>query len=212
MKNRIAQLRKQHGLSQVDLAKELSIAQNTLSQYELGKRQIDNELLYKLADYFGVSIDYLLGRDDAVTKNIAPAKMSHRGVKIPVLGSVPAGVPIEAIEEVIDYEEIPEEWTAGGKEFFGLVVKGDSMYPEYLDGDVLIVRRQSECETGDDCIVYVNGDYEATFKRVERTADGSLRIKPINPVYPPVTYSRAEIASLPIQIAGVVWELRRKKR
>ena len=82
------------------------------------------------------------------------------------------------------------------------------MYPQYLDGDVVIFRKSSTCETGDDCVVYVNGS-DATFKRVRRAKDGSLSICPLNPGCPPRTYSPAEVQSLPVTIGGVAVELRR---
>lgn len=204
--NRIREFRIKNGYKQIELAKKLNISQASLSGYETGKYEPDIETLKAMALLFDTTIDYLFGR------NVAPVAMPKKGVRIPVLGSVPAGVPIEAIEEILDYEEIPVEWTAGGKEYFGLIVKGDSMYPEYLNGDVLIIRKQPDCDSGDDCVVYVNGDYEATFKRVEKLSNGAIRIKPINPAYPPKTYSRTEVANLPIQIAGVVVELRRKRK
>lgn len=124
---------------------------------------------------------------------------------------MPAGIPIEAIEDVVDWEDIPEEMVRGNKEYFGLKVSGDSMYPKYLDGDTVIVLKQPTCESGDDCIVYVNG-YDATLKTVKRNSNGSLTLQPINPQYAPRTFSTDEISALPVSIAGVVVELRRKIR
>ena len=97
----------------------------------------------------------------------------------------------------------------GEKEYFGLRVKGDSMYPEYLDGDTVIVRKTPCCDSGDVCVVYVNG-YDATLKRIKLNEDGSITLQPRNPEYPPRTYSLAEVESVPVSIAGVVVELRRK--
>lgn len=131
-------------------------------------------------------------------------------VRIPVLGKIPAGIPLEAIEDIIDYEEIPQSLLSGGREYFALEVKGDSMWPDYLPGDVVIVRKQPVCNSGDDCIVYVNG-YDATLKQVRlNEADHSLTIVPRNQSYPPRTYTQEEIQTLPVTIAGVIVELRRK--
>lgn len=117
---------------------------------------------------------------------------------------------MEAIEDIIDWEEIPQSMAAGGKEYFALEVKGDSMWPDYLPGDVVIVRKQPTCNSGDDCVVYVNG-YDATLKQVRlNDADQSLTIVPRNQSYPPRTFSKEEIQSMPVTIAGVVVELRRK--
>ncbi|OUN13775.1 LexA family protein [Flavonifractor sp. An91] len=153
-----------------------------------------------LADYLGVTTSELLGE----TQGISPS-----GVRIPVLGTIPAGIPLDAIEDILDWEEIPAAWTTGDRQYFGLRVRGDSMYPRYLDGDTVILQKETTCESGDDCAVLVNGA-EATLKQVMIKGDGSLELRPANPAYPPRTYSPAEIESIPVQIIGVVVELRRK--
>lgn len=130
---------------------------------------------------------------------------------IPVLGQIPAGIPIEAIEDVLDYEDLSEQEAADDFEYFGLRIKGNSMYPEYQDGDTIIVRRQDTADTGDDAVVMVNG-YDATFKRIKRSADGII-LMPINTTdFEPTFYSNAQIESLPLRVMGICVELRRKKR
>lgn len=198
--NRIKELRNQNNLKQAELAKLLNVSPAALSGYETGKFEAELITYEKMAKIFDVSLDYLLGRDDA---------HSSEGIRIPVLGSVPAGVPLEAIEDVVDWEELPKSMATGGREYFALQVKGDSMWPDYLPGDTVIVRKQPTCQSGEDCVVYVNG-YEATLKQVRLNDDHSLTIVPRNRSYPPRTYSPEEIESLPVSIAGVVVELRRK--
>lgn len=139
----------------------------------------------------------------------AVAKASPGAIRISVLGTIPAGIPVEAVEDVLDWEEIPESWGSGGREYFGLRVKGDSMYPRYLEGDTVILRKQPTCDSGNDCAVLVNGD-EATLKQVILRQDGSVELRPVNPAYPPRVYSPAEVERLPVHILGVVVELRRK--
>lgn len=192
-------LRKNRGITMRALGEYLGVSEGAISQYETGKREADFETLLKIAEYFDVSVDYLLrgGPETPV------------GVKIPVLGSIPAGIPMEAIQDILDWEEIPESMRAGGKEYFGLRIKGDSMYPDYLDGDTVIVQKSPCCDSGDICVVYVNG-YDATLKQVRKGEDGSITLQPRNPEYAPRTYSPEEVASLPVSIAGVVVELRRK--
>ncbi len=131
-------------------------------------------------------------------------------VLVPVLGVIPAGIPIEAIEDILDYEEIPESWLKGNKEYFGLKVKGDSMYSEYLDNDTLIIQKQDDCSNGDDCVVMVNGQ-DSTFKRVYKN-DNGITLQPLNSSYQPTFYSNEEIKKLPVKVLGVVIELRRKKK
>ena len=199
--SRIRALREQSQLSQKEFAAKMNIANNTLSMYENDLRVPNDTIKSKIADYFGVTIDYLLGR--------APIETGGDIVQIPVLGSIPAGIPLEAIEDIVDWEDIPKAMCSGGKEFFALKVKGDSMWPDFLEGDIVILRKTPSCETGDVCAVLVNGD-EATLKTVKLTEDGSLIITPKNPSYPPRTFTPEQIQQLPVSIAWVVVELRRK--
>lgn len=198
--NRIKELRASTGTKQSELATAIKVSQAALSGYETGKFEADIATYKRIATFFNVTLDYLLGEN-------LPA--APDAIKIPVLGSVPAGIPLEAVEDILDWEEIPNSMCAGGKEYFALEVHGDSMWPDYLEGDVVIVRKSPTCESGDVCVVYVNG-YDATLKQVRLGEDGSLSIIPKNQSYPPRTFSREEVTDLPVSIAGVVVELRRK--
>lgn len=131
-----------------------------------------------------------------------------RGVRIPVLGRVVAGIPIEAVEEVLDYEEITPELAATG-EFFALQVRGDSMEPTLRDGDVVIVKKQPTVDSGDIAIVLVNGN-DATVKEIKESPSGITLIGHNVAVYTPQFYSNKEIQNLPVQIIGKVVEMRRK--
>lgn len=152
----------------------------------------------RLAEFFDVDLSVFTGEQAADS------------FRIPVLGTVPAGIPLEAIEDVVDWEEIPKAMLNGGKEYFALKVKGDSMWPRFLEGDTVIVRKSPTCRSGEICVVYVNG-YDATLKEVRMNeADKSVSLIPENKNYPPRTYTRKEVEELPVTIAGVVVELRRK--
>lgn len=198
--NKIKELRGQKNIKQAELAAAIRVSQAALSGYETGKYEADIDTYKRIADYFEVSLDYLLGNDGNF----------QNGIRIPVLGSVPAGIPIEAVEDIIDWEDLSLDMLGGGKEYFALRVQGDSMYPDYLSGDTVIVRKTPVCSSGDDCVVYVNG-YDATLKQIKLNDDEhTMTLLPRNPAYPPRTYSKAEIETLPVSIAGVVVELRRK--
>lgn len=202
MRNLI-ELRKEQKLTQSNMAEVLGISRQAYSNYEAGKRQPDNEILLKLAEYFNVSVDYLLGRSG---KNENASMSARKGVRIPVLGYVPAGIPIEAIEDILDYEEITPEMARNG-EHFALKIKGDSMIPDIKDGDIVIVRVQPDVESGETAIVKVNGD-EATCKRVVKQKAG-ISIVANNPQYEPVFFTNKEIEELPVTVVGKVVELRR---
>lgn len=201
---RLKELRTQRHMLQKDVAQRLGIDRTTYAKYESGASEPNHETLLKLSELFDVSADYLLGRE--MSRSVSPA--SH-ALRVPVLGVIQAGVPMDAIEDILDWEEVPASWGSGGRQYFGLRVKGDSMYPKYLEGDTVILRKDSSCDSGDDCAVLVNGD-AATLKQVILREDGAVELRPVNPTYPPRTYSPAEIESLPVQVIGVVVELRRK--
>lgn len=199
LSEQLKKLRKSQNLSQVKFAKIFNISNGTIAMWETGKRQPDSEMLSKIADYFGVSVDYLLGRTETMPK--------AKGVKIPVLGNVAAGIPIDAIEEIIDYEEIPEEMARNG-EFFGLRINGDSMSPRIEIGDVVIVRKQSTVDNGDIAIVLINGDV-ASCKKIKFNDNGIFLISS-NPAYEPIFFTKEECQTKPVQILGKVVELRGK--
>ncbi len=196
---RLKTLRIQRKMTQSELAKKIYISQPAYSKYEVGTASPNPETLSKIADALDVSVDYLLGSDSQ------PARPGY--IRVPVLGRVAAGIPIDAIEEVIDWEDISAE-AAGDGEYFGLQIKGHSMEPKISDGDVVIVRRQPDVDSGDIAVVLVNGD-DATVKRIKKSPQGVTLI-PSNPAYEPMYYSNEEIESLPVQILGRVVELRAK--
>lgn len=205
--NRIKELRKERNMNQSQLARALHVHQTAISQWEMEKTAPDIANMKMVADYFEVSLDYLLCRSN---DPYGDTVVSPGAVRVPVLGTIPAGIPLEAIEDIIDWEEIPKEWTRGGREFFGLKVNGNSMAPRYEDGDVIIFRRAESCESGDDCAVMVNSD-DATFKRV-RISEKGMALIPLNPEYETHFYTNEEVRELPIRIIGVVYELRRRLR
>lgn len=218
----------ERGISPTAACKESGVGTSFIPDIKRGRiPSIDK--FEKLAIYLGVTVSDLIGDMDradivlrenlvrAARKRLAAEGVSFGGeaaaspgaIRIPVLGTIPAGIPLEAVEDIQDWEEVPAAWADGGREYFGLQVKGDSMYPQYLGGDTVILRKATTCDSGDDCAVLVNGD-EATLKRVFLHEDGAIELRPVNAAYPPRTYSPAEVESLPVQIIGVVVELRRK--
>ena len=197
--------RKNMSLSQKEFGQKIGVAESTVSLYESNKRFPDADTLKKISTLFGVSLDYLLGNAPAKAAQQQPA---GRGVRIPVLGRVVAGIPIEAVEEVLDYEEITPELAATG-DFFALRVRGDSMLPTLNDGDVVIVKKQPTVDSGDIAIVLVNGN-DATVKEIKESTAGITLIGHNVAVYTPQFYSNEDIKNLPVQVLGKVVEMRRK--
>ena len=212
---RINQIMKEKKLRQIDilnLAKpfqqkyNIKFSKSHLSQYVNGKSNPDNEKIFLLSKVFGVTEAWLLGYNVPRYERIEnTGPQTPQGLKIPVLGTVAAGIPISAVEEILDYEEVPQSWKNQG-EFFGLRIKGDSMKPDINHGDTVIVRKQSTANNGDVVITLVNGD-DVTCKKFEKLDNGIILISN-NSEYSPMYFSNEEVVTKPVVILGRVVELR----
>lgn len=196
-------LRKSKNITQTKMACLLRITQGAYGKYERGESSPSPDTLFEISNILGVTMEYLLDKQSANNNEV-----KKKGIKIPVLGSIPAGVPIEAIEEIIDEEEIPAEWLTTG-EYFGLKVKGNSMEPRICNSDVVIVKKQDDAETGSVCVVLVNG-FDATLKQIKKDTNGIWLVPFNNNDYSPAFYSNEQIEKLPVRVIGKVVELRAK--
>lgn len=192
--------RKRDGISQKELASKLFVSQQAVGKWERNETTPNPEAILTMAKIFSVSTDALLGD--------STPPPSTGGNWVPVLGEVAAGIPIAAVEDIVDYEEIDAALAATG-DFFGLRIKGSSMEPRIREGDVVIVRKQDDADTGDTVVALVNGD-SATVKRLKKEADGSMWLLPNNPAYDPQHFTPTEIVEKPVHIIGKVVELRGK--
>ena len=204
--NRIRTALEIRGMKQADLVEKTKIGKSSISTYLSGAYEPKQKNIYRIASALDVDEAWLMGFDVQMDRKTLPIETS-KGVKIPVLGKVPAGVPVEAVEDIIDYEEITVEMAKDG-EFFGLQIKGDSMEPRICAGDVVIVRKQDDAESGDLVVAMINGN-EATCKRLMKYKDG-IRLMPNNPTYEPLYFSNKEIEEKPVKIIGKVVENRQK--
>lgn len=204
-KDRLRELRLSRGLTLQQVADYVGLQKAAIYKYEHGLTvNPKRSLIEKLAVLFQVSPSYLLGINDDEEKSDSVTK----GVRIPVLGNVAAGIPITAVTDVEDWEEIPEKLASSGT-YFALRIKGQSMEPRIKNGDVVIVRQQDDVDSGDVAIVLVNGD-EATVKEIKKLDTGIMLIGWNTAVYSPRFYSANDIKSLPVRIIGKVVELRGK--
>ena len=196
---RIFEARKRRKISRKEVADFLQVHETTIKRYEDGNtKKLPTDRLEKIAKYLNTSIEYLMGWEE---------EQKPQGIKIPVLGTVAAGIPISAVEDILDYEEIPQSWQNQG-EFFGLKIKGDSMKPDINNGDTVIVKQQSTANNGEVVIALVNGD-DATCKKFEKLDNGIMLISN-NSEYSPMYFSNEEVITKPVVIIGKVVELRRK--
>jgi len=180
------------------------------------KRGIDNSNVsnvMKICKVLEISIDKTLEKKDVVS--IYSLNNDEVNTKIAVLGKIPAGMPFEAIEDAyaIDTVDIPKKWLRGGNTYFALRLDGDSMEPEYLDKDVVIFKKTNDCENGDDCAIRI-GNSDVTFKRIRKQENGILVI-PLNENnstgFMPTFFTKKEIIDKPVEVIGVVKQIRRNK-
>ena len=202
LNSKIKALRREKKMTQQELADKLKIGKTTVSNYETGYSKPDTDTLIQMSKIFNVSLNYLTGINN-VKQDTNPEKYT-----IPVYASISCGNPFVADENIYDFEDVDIALKSQG-EHFGLLCRGNSMFPEFKDGDVAIIRKQSNIDSGDVAAVRINGD-EATLKIVKKSDQG-ITLVAINPdVFLPRFYSNEEIINLPVEIIGKVIENRRK--
>lgn len=202
----IKQLRKELGLTQEELGQRMNppLQRAAIAKWETGRTEnIKTDHIRQLSQLFNIKPSELMCIRKEDVNEYYQDMEETTGVKIPVLGKVAAGIPIEMIEDIVDYEEIPIAMTKVD-EYFAVQVKGDSMQPRICEGDVLIVRKQDDAESGDIVIATVNGQ-DATCKRLMKYAEGISLIS-LNQEYDPMFFSNNE----DVQILGKVVENRQK--
>ena len=198
--NRIKLLREEKKIRQDELAKVLSISPSAVGMYERDEREPNDEITLKLAQYFEVSTDYLLGKSDNRNSDIPVSK-------IPILGTVKAGYDWLAEENIVDYITLKENIPNVG-EYYALRITGDSMLPLLAEGDLVIVHDQDDVESGQTAVVLINGE-EATVKKVVKTKDG-IELHAMNPYYPVKKFTFEDMQKIPVKIIGRVKEAKIK--
>ena len=201
--DRVRARREELSLTQAELAKKMGYkSRSSINKIELNQRNMKQSQIAALATALDTTPAYLMGWNEEETQQ-------HETFTIPVLGRVAAGIPIEAVEDVVDYEELSSDiFKDSPKNYFGLQVKGNSMEPRICNGDYVIVHKQEDAETDDTVIAMVNGS-DAVCKRLKKYAD-SIALVSLNPAYEPMLFTREQIDSLPVRIIGKVVELRGK--
>ena len=189
------------GFNQKDIAEKIKTNKSVVSSWINCTRYPRMNTIERLASLFGIE------KSDLTDDKDTSAPPRTKGIRIPILGKVVAGIPLEAIEDIEGYEEITPAMARKG-EYFALRVRGKSMEPFMLDGDIVIVRKQEAADSGDIVIVLVNGD-EATVKEIKIHEDGLMLIGKNVAVYSPHFYNQKQIEELPVQIIGKVVEVRR---
>lgn len=198
---RIKQLREENGYTQQELADKLNKAKSTIAMYENETRKPSLRVLKQLSNIFNCSVDYILGISDNENLGNNSNVVKFKRL-LPVLGVVKAGYDHLVSENIIDYID-PVMRLADPENYYGLVVKGDSMSPLFDEGDYLIVHKtDGYFDNNDICIVLVANE-EDTVKKVVKTDDG-LELHAFNPYYPVKRFTSKEVEELPVRIVGVV--------
>ena len=196
----IKKLRKESKLSQSRLAQQLQVTQQAVGKWETGKSVPDSDTLRKIAEFFGTSVDFLLGVSKLVENAVAVASGDNA---IPIIGTVRAGYNALAYNEDygVEYANVrnPEE-------YFYLIVKGDSMEPRIKDGDLALVHKQNTLNDGDLGVI-VYGDNEGTLKRFVKRGNMNI-LQPFNPAYEAKIITGEELND--VYIAGKVVETKTK--
>ena len=215
---RLEEILKEKKMSRRKLEREAGLGVGTVAKWKMFDPTVQN--IQKVADVLKVSVAWLTGESDFRSEQDAliqkwndqmsaglpdEVRRIEAGIRIPVLGSVPCGIPTDAIEflDTEEWEEISEKMSRSGR-FFGLKVKGDSMIPRIREGDTLIVKIQPDAESGDIVVARINGD-EACCKRLIKQEDGIV-LQSFNPCYAPMYFSKDK----PVEIIGKVVENRQK--
>lgn len=183
------------------------------------KRGIDNSNVsnvIKMCKALGISVDKSIENNELISNlnfdNATMIDIDSDTIQIPVLGTIKAGIAIEAQQDILEYIDIPKSWTKGGKSFYGLKISGDSMYPRYNEKDIVIFEHTEDYTIANnkDCAVMVNG-FDATFKNVSINENG-ITLIPYNPNnsdnYQPTFYNKEQVSSLPVKIVGIAREKR----
>ena len=202
--NRLQKAMNIRNMKQVDLVEKTGLDKTLLSKYLSGISNARQDKLTTLAEALQVNEIWLMGYD--IPMESIPIKNIEK-IKIPVLGTVKAGYDYLAQENIIGYESIDN--VSDPENYYALQVTGNSMEPLFSDGDIAIVHKQDNFDSGNTCIILVNGD-EATVKKVVRMDDG-IDLIAMNPYYPVRHFSKNEMNEIPVKIIGKVVEARKRK-
>lgn len=202
----IKHLRKKRNIDQQELADYLNVPRSTLACWENNIRTPKLEQIVKIAQFFNVNLDIIYNDFN----NITPVDIDDDIIKIPVYGTIKAGIPIESQEDIIDYVDIPKSWVKGDKKFYGLKISGDSMFPKYDEDDIVIFEQNHDTSlyNGKDCAIMINGT-ESTFKKLLVNEQGIV-LQPYNTAYDIMMFSKEDVENLPIKVVGIAKERRTK--
>lgn len=184
----LKQLREIKGLSLREVNKLTNISYTHLNMIENGKRNVTPALLRNLAQLYNVNYldlyekaGYIDLIEDEKKSKIKTDNLGNPITPIPLLGSVKAGYNYLAQENWVGTVDVETSLVGDGKDYFALKVKGNSMAPVFVEDDIVIIKKQNDCENNEYAVVIINGD-EGTLKKIKKTDTGII-LQPLNPAY-----------------------------
>lgn len=222
----IKQYREEHQMSLQDFANLIGTSRSYIHMLEKNINPSTNkpinpsiETLKLLANAMNMDLEVLLKKlnseqqiylneDEYKKQFIKTDSLGNPVTSIPLIGTVKAGYDYLAQENWIGTVDVETNLVGDGEEYFALKVKGDSMAPVFIEDDVVIIKRQNDCENNEYAIVLVNGD-EGTLKKIKKIDNGII-LQPLNPAYGPMIYTNEEMETIPVEIIGVVKQLKRE--
>lgn len=202
--DRIRQLRREHKMTQEDLGKIIGVQKAAIQKYEKGTvKNIKRASLIKLAEVLGTTPEYIIGWD--APQNAEPLDTSGLQM-IPIIGRVAAGTSCLAESNIIGYEPVQSSDISKSEQYAFLRVTGDSMYPMFMDGDLVLVRIQSSVDSGAYAVVTIDNE-DGVVKQIVY-GNNFIELRSVNPMYPPRRFENEDVTR--IRVFGVVKEIKRK--
>lgn len=216
--NVIKEKRLKMGYSLEELSNRLNniVTRQSLFRYETNEARMKNTIFKQIClalnenpnDVWNEINNKLIS--DLSFDNVELIDIDSNLIKIPIYGTIRAGIPIESQSDIIDYVEVPKDWTKGNKKFYGLKLSGDSMFPKYNENDIVIFEQNDDFElyNGKDVAVMINGT-ESTFKKILVNEQGVI-LQPYNSDYDIMMFSKEQVEKLPVKVVGIAVEKRTK--
>ena len=202
-------LRESKGISKNKLGEMVGVNQTTIGRWETNEITPSIDNVEEVASVLNIPLPDLLIKD-LTFDNASFVDIGDNMLKIPVLGTIKAGIPIESQQDILEYIEIPKSWVKGGKQFYGLKISGNSMFPKYDENDIVIFEKNDDSSlyNGKDVAIMINGT-ESTFKKILVNEQGIV-LQPYNTAYDIMMFSKEDVENLPIKVVGIAREKRTK--
>lgn len=209
--NRLQKAMQIRNIKASELSEKANIPKSAISQYLSGLYEAKQKSIFKLANVLDVSEGWLMGYDVPMERNLDTYKIDKLGnsvIPIPILGTVKAGYDYLAQENWIGTIDVETSLVGNGQDYFALKVHGNSMSPILIEDDIVVIKKQNDFDNGDIVVAIINGN-EATIKKGKKN-DNSILLQPLNTDYEPLIFTKDEMKSIPVEIIGIVKQLKRE--